>query len=190
MRLVRPKGGSPCLNTFDGGERTSSYRSYSFPRHGSQGSGWPGPRARVNGVAPFGALVPARDSSPESILDLIGGTPLIPLRRVTQGVPYRILAKLEYLNPGGSVKDRIGTFMIDAAEKDGRLKPGGTIVEATSGNTGVGLALVAAVRGYRIVFVIPDKMSSEKIRLLRAYGARRRRIFSELILSGITNTIR
>jgi cystathionine beta-synthase len=107
-----------------------------------------------------------------SILDLVGNTPLVPLQRVAAGVPYRLLAKLEFLNPGGSVKDRIGLPMIEAAERDGRLKPGGTIVEATSGNTGVGLALLAAVRGYRIVFVIPDKMSSEKIRLLRAYGAR------------------
>ena len=96
----------------------------------------------------------------------------MPLRRVTRDLPYRVLAKLEYLNPGGSVKDRIGAAMIDAAEKDGRLKPGGTIVEATSGNTGVGLAMIAAVRGYRIVIVIPDKMSSEKIRMLRAFGAR------------------
>ena len=108
----------------------------------------------------------------DSILDLVGNTPLVPLRRVAQGVPYRVLAKLEYLNPGGSVKDRIGASMINEAERTGLLKPGGTIVEATSGNTGVGLALIAAVRGYRIVFVIPDKMSSEKIRLLRAYGAR------------------
>jgi len=131
-----------------------------------------GGRARVNGRASLGASVPARKARPESILDLVGGTPLVPLRRVTHGVPYRVLAKLEYLNPGGSVKDRIGTYMIDAAERDGRLKPGGTIVEATSGNTGVGLAMVAAVRGYRIVIVIPDKMSSEKIRMLRAYGAR------------------
>jgi cystathionine beta-synthase len=107
-----------------------------------------------------------------SLLDLIGNTPLVPLRRVAEGVPYRILAKLEYLNPGGSVKDRIATTMVEAAERDGRLQPGGTIVEATSGNTGVGLAILAAVRGYRIVFVIPDKMSSEKIRLLRAFGAR------------------
>jgi cystathionine beta-synthase len=120
----------------------------------------------------FVGSVSARNFAPESILDLIGHTAMIPLRRVTQGLPYRVLAKLEYLNPGGSVKDRIGTFMIEDAEKDGRLKPGGTIVEATSGNTGVGLAMVAAVRGYRVVFVIPDKMSSEKIRLLRAYGAR------------------
>ncbi|MFY9717820.1 MAG: pyridoxal-phosphate dependent enzyme [Thermoplasmata archaeon] len=107
-----------------------------------------------------------------SILDLIGNTPMVTLRRVGSEVPYRIWAKLEFLNPGGSVKDRIGTQMVEAAERDGRLKPGGTIVEATSGNTGVGLALVAAVRGYRTVFVIPDKMSSEKIRLLKAYGAK------------------
>ncbi|HZY71143.1 MAG TPA: pyridoxal-phosphate dependent enzyme [Thermoplasmata archaeon] len=111
-------------------------------------------------------------AAPRSILDTIGRTPVVPLTRLAKGVPYRVLAKLEYLNPGGSVKDRIGPAMIDAAEAEGLLKPGGTIVEATSGNTGVGLALVAAVRGYRLVFVIPDKMSSEKIRLLRAYGAR------------------
>jgi cystathionine beta-synthase len=116
------------------------------------------------------AAVP--ESDPKSILDLIGHTPLIPLNRVAKGHPYRLLAKLEYLNPGGSVKDRIGPSMVDAAEKQGLLKPGGTIIEATSGNTGVGLALVAAVRGYHMVFVIPDKMSSEKIRLLRAFGAR------------------
>jgi cystathionine beta-synthase len=97
---------------------------------------------------------------------------MVPLRRVGSELPYQIWAKLEFLNPGGSVKDRIGPEMIDAAERDGRLKPGGTIVEGTSGNTGVGLALVAAVRGYRMVFVIPDKMSSEKIRLLKAFGAR------------------
>ena len=109
---------------------------------------------------------------PESVLDLVGNTPLVPLRRVTSELPYRVLAKLEFLNPGGSVKDRIGAAMVDRAEQEGRLKPGGTIVEATSGNTGVGLAMVAAIRGYRAVFVIPDKMSSEKIRLLRAYGAR------------------
>jgi len=116
-------------------------------------------------------MADAREA-PASILDLIGNTPVIPLRRVTEGLPYRVLAKLEFLNPGGSVKDRIGPSMIDDAERKGLLKPGGTIVEATSGNTGVGLAMVAAVRGYRSVFVIPDKMSSEKIRLLRAYGAR------------------
>ncbi len=114
----------------------------------------------------------AADPTPRSILDVIGHTPVVPLQRVARGVPYRVLAKLEYLNPGGSVKDRIGPAMIDAAEAEGRLKPGGTIIEATSGNTGVGLALVAAVRGYRAVFVLSDKMSAEKVRLLRAFGAR------------------
>ncbi len=111
-------------------------------------------------------------AAPTSILDLIGRTPVVPLRRVTDGAPYRVLAKLEYLNPGGSVKDRIGLAMIAEAERDGRLRAGGTLVEASSGNTGVGLALASAVRGYHLVVVIPDKMSSEKIRLLRAYGAR------------------
>ncbi len=110
--------------------------------------------------------------SPRSILDLIGRTPQLPLSKLGRGLPNPIYAKLEYLNPGGSVKDRIAPAMIDDAEARGLLKPGGTIVEATSGNTGVGLALVAAVRGYHVVFVIPDKMSAEKIRLLRAYGAR------------------
>jgi cystathionine beta-synthase len=109
---------------------------------------------------------------PHSIIDLIGHTPMIPLERIARGLPYRLYAKLEFLNPGGSVKDRIGVAMIDEAESRGLLKPGGTIIEATSGNTGAGLALVAAVRGYRAIFVIPDKMSSEKIRLLRAFGAR------------------
>lgn len=111
-------------------------------------------------------------AAPASVLDLIGDTPVVPLRRLGKGLPYTLLAKLEFLNPGGSVKDRIGISMVDEAERTGQLTPGGTIVEATSGNTGVGLALVAAVRGYQMVFVIPDKMSAEKIRLLRAYGAR------------------
>ncbi len=116
--------------------------------------------------------MPASRGAVESIVDLIGNTPLVPLRRLGRDLPYRLFAKLEYLNPGGSVKDRIGPAMVEALERDGSLRPGGTIVEATSGNTGVGLALVAAVRGYRMVFVIPDKMSSEKIRLLKAFGAR------------------
>jgi cystathionine beta-synthase len=106
-----------------------------------------------------------------TILDLVGGTPLVQLQRLTRGLPARVVAKLEYLNPGGSVKDRIGLPMIEAAERDGRLRPGGTIVEPTSGNTGVGLAIAAAIKGYRCVFVMPDKMSQEKISLLRAYGA-------------------
>jgi cystathionine beta-synthase len=107
----------------------------------------------------------------DSFLDAVGNTPLVRLRRVTQGVKPTILAKLEMLNPGGSVKDRIGIRMIEAAERAGRLKPGGTIVEPTSGNTGHGLAIAAAIRGYRCIFVMPDKMSQEKVSLLRAYGA-------------------
>src|SRR6202158_3101274 len=105
------------------------------------------------------------------VLDLVGATPIVPLDRISRDVPGTILAKLEYMNPGGSVKDRIGLAMIDAAERDGLLKPGGTIVEPTSGNTGVGLAIAAALKGYRCIFVMPDKMSQEKIALLRAYRA-------------------
>lgn len=106
-----------------------------------------------------------------SILEAIGRTPLIRLSRLTRGIRTPVYAKAEHLNPGCSVKDRIGIAMIEAAEREGRLRPGGTIVEATSGNTGVGLALAAAVKGYRCVFTIPDKMSMEKVRLLRALGA-------------------
>ncbi len=106
-----------------------------------------------------------------NILELIGNSPLVKLNSVTKGLKPLVLAKLEYLNPGGSVKDRIGIKMIEIAEKSGLLKPGGTIVEPTSGNTGVGLAMAAAIKGYKCVFVMPDKMSDEKIRLLRAYGA-------------------
>jgi len=108
----------------------------------------------------------------DSILQCIGGTPLVKLKRVTAGVGATVLAKLESLNPGGSVKDRIGIAMIEAAEKAGLIRPGYTIVEPTSGNTGVGLALGAAVMGYKVIFTIPDKMSNEKIDLLRAYGAK------------------
>ena len=107
----------------------------------------------------------------DSFLDAMGDTPLVRLRAVARGVKPTILAKLEMLNPGSSVKDRIGIRMIEAAEREGLLKPGGTIVEPTSGNTGHGLAIAAAVRGYRCIFVMPDKMSQEKISLLRAYGA-------------------
>jgi cystathionine beta-synthase len=106
-----------------------------------------------------------------SLIDLVGGTPMVRLDRLARNLSCHVLAKLEFLNPGGSVKDRPALAMIDAAERDGRLKPGGTIVEPTSGNTGVGLAIVAARRKYRCVFVMPDKMSAEKIALLRAYGA-------------------
>jgi cystathionine beta-synthase len=107
----------------------------------------------------------------DNVLEAIGGTPLVRLTRVTRGIRTPVLAKAEQLNPGGSVKDRIGLAIIEAYERSGELKPGGTIVEGTSGNTGVGLAIAAALRGYHCVFTIPDKMSSEKIRLLRAYGA-------------------
>ena len=107
----------------------------------------------------------------DSLLDLVGNTPLVRLDRIGRDLACHLLAKLEFLNPGGSVKDRPAVAMIDAAERDGLLQPGGTIVEPTSGNTGVGLAIVAARRGYRCVFVMPDKMAPEKIALLRAYGA-------------------
>jgi len=107
----------------------------------------------------------------ENILQAIGRTPLIRLRRIGADIASPIYAKVESLNPGGSVKDRVGFAMVEAAEKAGLLKPGGTLVEATAGNTGMGLALVAAVKGYRLIVVLPDKMSAEKISLLRAYGA-------------------
>jgi cystathionine beta-synthase len=107
----------------------------------------------------------------ETILQSVGRTPLVQLRRLAQGLQARVYAKLESLNPGGSVKDRVGIAMIAEAERRGWLRPGGTVIEATAGNTGVGLAMVAAVKGYRCIFVLPDKMSSEKIRLLKAYGS-------------------
>src|SRR5437773_5592421 len=106
-----------------------------------------------------------------SALELVGETPTVRLLKVGADTGSSILAKLEYLNPGGSVKDRIGLAMLEAAERDGKLKPGGTIVEPTSGNTGVGLAIAAASKDYRCIFVMPDKMSQEKISMLRAYGA-------------------
>src|SRR2546421_1465552 len=107
----------------------------------------------------------------DSVVGLIGNTPLVRLRRVTAGIEALVLAKVEYFNPGGSVKDRIAVRMVEAAEKAGLLKAGGTIVEPTSGNTGVGLALVAQERGYRCIFVCPDKVSLDKIDVLKAYGA-------------------
>ncbi|MER3387663.1 MAG: cystathionine beta-synthase [Microcella pacifica] len=107
----------------------------------------------------------------QTVIDLIGDTPLVKLNHVTEGIAATVLAKIEYLNPGGSSKDRIATRIIDAAERDGLLKPGGTIVEPTSGNTGVGLALVAQQRGYRCVFVLPDKVGEDKRNVLTAYGA-------------------
>lgn len=106
-----------------------------------------------------------------NILEAVGHTPLVRLNRVTRGMSATVLAKVEYFNPGGSVKDRIALTMIEEAESEGRLRPGGTIVEATSGNTGAGLALIAAIKGYKAVFTMPDKMSSEKVRHLKALGA-------------------
>jgi cystathionine beta-synthase len=107
----------------------------------------------------------------ESVLDTIGWTPLIRLTRVTRGIRTPVYVKAEFFNPGGSIKDRIALPIIEQAERDGSLKPGGVIVEATSGNTGIGLAIAAALRGYRCIFTMPDKMSQEKVRLLKAFGA-------------------
>jgi cystathionine beta-synthase len=107
----------------------------------------------------------------ESVLETIGWTPLIRLNRVTRGIRTPVYAKADFFNPGGSVKDRIGLPIIEQAEREGRLRPGGTIVEGTSGNTGVGLAIAAALKGYKCIFTMPDKMSQEKVRLLKAFGA-------------------
>ena len=107
----------------------------------------------------------------DSILDTIGETPLVRLSRIGAGLKPQIVAKLEVFNPGGSIKDRVAIRLVEAAERDGRLKPGGTIIEPTSGNTGTGLAIAARLKGYRVIAVMPDKMSKEKIDLLRAYGA-------------------
>ncbi len=108
----------------------------------------------------------------DSILQTVGNTPLVRLRKLSESLPLELVAKVEFFNPGASVKDRIAIKLVEEAEKRGQLKPGGTIVEATSGNTGMGLALVAAVKGYKSIFVMPDKMSMEKIQSLRAFGAR------------------
>jgi len=107
----------------------------------------------------------------ESILDTVGRTPLVLLNRLVEGLQAKVAVKVEFTNPGGSVKDRVALAMIAEAEQKGLLRTGGTIIEATAGNTGVGLAMVAAVKGYRCIFVLPDKMSNEKIALLKAYGA-------------------
>src|SRR5262245_66261622 len=115
--------------------------------------------------------LPAEPEIAGSLLDLVGRTPLVRLNRVTEGLACTVAAKLEMLNPGGSVKDRPALAMIEQAEASGELRPGGTIVEPTSGNTGVGLAIVAAQRGYRCIFVVTDKVAPEKVRLLEAYGA-------------------
>ena len=107
----------------------------------------------------------------DSILDTIGDTPLVRLSRIGAGLKCQLVAKLELFNPGGSIKDRVALRLIEAAERDGSLRAGGTIIEPTSGNTGTGLAIAARLKGYRVIAVMPDKMSREKIDLLRAYGA-------------------
>jgi cystathionine beta-synthase len=107
----------------------------------------------------------------DSILDLVGDTPLVRMTRIRPGLRAQLVAKVEYFNAGGSIKDRVAIAMIEAAERDGLLKPGGTIIEPTSGNTGTGLAIAARLKGYKVIAVMPDKMSREKIDLLRAYGA-------------------
>ena len=116
-------------------------------------------------------MTPPHSKAYDSVLPTIGWTPLIRMRRLGSGIQTPIYGKAEYANPGGSVKDRIGLRIIEDAEQQGLLKPGGTIVEGTSGNTGVGLAVAAALKGYRCIFTMPDKMSQEKVRLLKAYGA-------------------
>ncbi|WP_423908783.1 pyridoxal-phosphate dependent enzyme [Candidatus Spongiihabitans sp.] len=108
----------------------------------------------------------------DSVIEAIGNTPIVRLNKIAEGVNANLFAKLEFTNPGGSIKDRIGWWMIEDAEKRGALRPGGTIIEGTSGNTGVGLAIAAAIKGYKCVFILPDKMSDEKIKNLRAFGAR------------------
>ncbi len=115
---------------------------------------------------------PQRHRVYDTVLEAIGDTPVVRLNRVTEGLTSEVFAKLEFMNPGGSVKDRIAAHMIDKAEKTGAIKPGGTIVEGTSGNTGMGLAMCAAIRGYQAVFVMPDKQSIEKVQALQAFGSK------------------
>src|SRR5919198_3916454 len=167
-RSARPSPAPPCVRH----ARLLGHRH--FPPRPTPGRG-----ARMGGSRRAGGTMTAASRAAEGVpvevldtfLDAMGNTPLVRLGSVTRGVRPTVLAKLEMLNPGGSVKDRIGIRMIEAAERDGLLKPGGTIVEPTSGNTGHGLAIAAAIKGYKCIFVMPDKMSQEKVALLRAYGA-------------------
>jgi cystathionine beta-synthase len=107
----------------------------------------------------------------KNVLETIGNTPLIQLNKVSKGIPGTILAKVDYFNPGNSIKDRMALKMVEVAEQEGKLKPGGTIIEGTSGNTGMGLALAACVKGYKCIFVTTDKQSKEKADILKAVGA-------------------
>src|ERR671933_135850 len=129
------------------------------------------PQAATMGSMSTRTEAPPTSAIRDSILDTIGATPLVRLSRLCPGVATPIVAKVEAFNPGGSIKDRVAVSLIEAAEREGRLRPGGTIVEPTSGNTGTGLAVAARLKGYRVIAVMPDKMSREKIDLLRAYGA-------------------
>ncbi len=141
---------------------------------GAASSSVPGTQSQLNtmgGVVSRPHFEPGEVQAYDNILQLIGNTPLVKMPRLTRGLKPTVLAKLEMLNPGGSVKDRIGIKMVEEAERRGLLRKGGTIVEPTSGNTGVGLAIAAAIKGYKAIFVMPDKMSQEKIALLKAYGA-------------------
>src|SRR2546423_11243403 len=135
----------------------------------------PRPSAQLRGtrtmVGAMGLVSSTRPDVKGSILDAVGDTPLVELSRLGKALMPRLVAKVEALNPGGSIKDRVALALIEAAEREGKLKPGGTIVEPTSGNTGTGLAIAAVLKGYRVIAVMPDKMSKEKIDLLRAYGA-------------------
>lgn len=126
---------------------------------------------RTEPVAPAASSLHPHSRPYDSVLELFGWTPLIRLNQVGRGIRTPVYAKAEFLSPGGSIKDRIGPAIIDLAEQEGRLRPGGTVVEATSGNTGVALALVALFKGYKCIFTMPDKMSQEKVRLLKAFGA-------------------
>lgn len=130
------------------------------------------PRQTIKQAAEGKRYGPTQPRFAQNILETIGDTPLVQLHQTVSGIAATVLAKAEFFNPGGSIKDRIGIAIIEDAEKNGKIRPGGTIVEATSGNTGAGLAIAAAVKGYKTVFVMPDKMSDEKIRFLRALGAR------------------
>lgn len=139
--------------------------------NGNEFAKMPSQLETMGGVVPQPQFKPGEVEAYDNILQLIGNTPLVKMPRLARGLKPMVLAKLEMLNPGGSVKDRIGIRMIEEAERRGLLRKGGTIVEPTSGNTGVGLAIAAAIKGYKAVFVMPDKMSAEKIALLKAYGA-------------------
>jgi cystathionine beta-synthase len=172
--MMRKRGGGSRTTRGTRATRSAQRRGSRAPGGGRGGPAGPGPGApgpTGPGGAAGSASTPRHLEPYDDVLGTIGWTPLIRLNRVTDGATTPVFGKAEFFNPGGSVKDRIGPAIIEAAEREGRLKPGGVVVEGTSGNTGVGLALAAAVKGYRCIFTIPDKMSQEKVRLLKAFGA-------------------